>query len=120
MLIILYILIGVIISVVTHVTAMAAGGWLVGGRIEELNLFSGPKVIRTFGDTKFSLGFIPLGGFVKFDDLFQRIHPVRRVFAYACGCLALVLVATACTGCVSSTPSASPACGSDGKAKADR
>ncbi len=97
--IVVFIIFTMCITVAVHVTAMAAGGWLVGAPIEEISLFSGKKLIRTkFGDTKFSVGFIPFGGFVKFDDAFQKIHPLKRVFVATCGCMALVFLAAVVFG----------------------
>lgn len=92
--IVVFIIAAICISVAVHVMAMAAAGWLVGAPIEEISLFYGKKLIRTkFGDTKFSIGFIPFGGFVKFVDAFQKIHPLKRVFVATCGCLALIFLA---------------------------
>lgn len=92
--IVVIIIVAICVSIVVHVMAMAAAGWLIDAPIEEIRLFFGKKLISTkVGVTGFSIGSIPFGGFVKFDDAFQKIHPLKKAFVATCGCLALVFLA---------------------------
>jgi membrane-associated protease RseP (regulator of RpoE activity) len=93
------IIIAICIATSLHVLVMAAVARLVGAKVEEVSLFYGKKILKTkFGDTTFSLGTIPLGGYVKCDEDFQNLHPLKRTLAPLCGCLALLILAMAVFG----------------------
>lgn len=89
----------IVISIVVHVLGMAAAGWLIGAEIETISLFYSPRILRSkFGSTEFTVGLIPFGGFVKFNDNFQKVHPLKRMFVASSGCVLLLIVASVALG----------------------
>jgi membrane-associated protease RseP (regulator of RpoE activity) len=89
----------ILVSIVVHILGMAAAGRLIGAKIETISLFFGPRLWHSkMGDTEFVLSLIPLGGFVKFDDGFQKFHPLKRVFVAASGCALLLVLAVVAFG----------------------
>lgn len=101
MLMTLLILFGVfVLCTVLHIGSMAGIGWLIGAPIERVSLFFGPLIhsIR-IRNVSFDIRAYPLGGFVKFtEDSFKTIHPIRRTFVAASGCISLLLVSLGILG----------------------
>jgi membrane-associated protease RseP (regulator of RpoE activity) len=99
MTILLSLLAAAVVSVVVHLMSMAAAGRLSGASVERIGLFIGPRVWQVeVREVVFELRLIPLGGYVKFGDDFQKLHPVKRIFTALCGCLALILLAAVVFG----------------------
>lgn len=84
----------ILVSIIIHVFSMAFAGWFVGAQVQEVSLFFGPRLLRyNFRGTWFNIHYIPMGGSVKLDDNFQRMHPVKRIFTASAGCIGLFLLA---------------------------
>jgi membrane-associated protease RseP (regulator of RpoE activity) len=91
--------VAILICTIVHIASMAAAGWLVNASIGRVSLFFGPLIHSiNIGNISFDLRAFPVGGFVKFTDDFQKIHPLRRAFVPLCACLALLIVSVAILG----------------------
>jgi membrane-associated protease RseP (regulator of RpoE activity) len=89
----------ILIAIIIHVFTMAFAGWFVGAQVQEVSLFFGPRLLRyNFRGTWFNIHYIPMGGSVKLDDNFQRIHPLKRIFTASAGCIGLFLLAAGVFG----------------------
>ncbi|OGU18627.1 MAG: hypothetical protein A2X85_17465 [Geobacteraceae bacterium GWF2_54_21] len=92
---ILAVIICITVAMFVHVWSMALAGWLVGAEIQEVSIGFGPSMLRIkTGTASININYIPTGGSVKFGDSFQNIHPIKRVFISAAGCLGLLCLAS--------------------------
>ncbi|MFZ4860294.1 MAG: site-2 protease family protein [Desulfuromonadaceae bacterium] len=92
---ILAVIICITVSMFVHVWSMALAGWLVGADIQEVSVGFGPRMLRfKTGTASINVNYIPTGGSVKFGDSFQNIHPIKRIFISAAGCLGLLCLAS--------------------------
>lgn len=70
------------------------GGRALGAHIEEVNFFFlGPIFKVRVAGIRWSLGYFPSGGSVKFSDEFQNFHPLRKIAIACCGLFSYVLIA---------------------------
>ena len=91
-----------LLAMIAAVSAVHVGGMALAGRLfglvpQEVALFFGPKLVRrAIGRTTFTVGLIPLGGFVKYrsDELsvlsITSLPPLKYVVVVSSGCAALV------------------------------
>src|ERR1700694_2954185 len=91
--------VAILICTIVHIASMAAAGWLINAPIERVSLFFGPLIRSVnIGKIPFDLRAFPVGGFVKFTDDFQKVHPLKRAFVPLGACLTLLLVSVAILG----------------------
>ncbi len=77
----------------------ALGGAFLGAKVEEVNLFFlGPLCSVRVRGVRFTLGFFPTGGSVKFGDEFQTFAPLRKILIAGCGLFSYALIALFCLG----------------------
>lgn len=94
-LLILAVIICITVAMFVHVWSMALAGWLVGADIQEISVGFGPRMLRfKTGTANININYILTGGSVKFGDSFQNIHPIKRAFISAAGCLGLLCLAS--------------------------
>jgi hypothetical protein len=77
------------------VLGMAGGALLVGAPLTEINCFFGPTLKQVkLGKVTLTIRSLPIGGYIKFSDEFNNLHPAKRMFV-ACSCsLSLLVLAT--------------------------
>lgn len=90
---------GFILITILHTFVMAVVGRLLGGDIEEFAVGVGPRLLGfDYGDMVIRLNWLPLGGYVKFDEYFAELKPLRQIIEALSGNLVLILVALAIFG----------------------
>jgi membrane-associated protease RseP (regulator of RpoE activity) len=89
-----------VLTILIHISGMAAAGLLVRAPLEEISFFIGPRLLGlTLRGVAFNVRLIPNGGFVRFgEEGFQALSAARRLVIACSGELSLVLVAMAAFG----------------------
>ena len=78
-----------------HVLTMAVVGTVLGAKITDYGFAFGPVLFQfKIGDINFKFNAIPLGGYVKFTDDFERLAVWKQIVTALSGCI--VLLSTAC------------------------
>jgi len=91
---IIILIIGLASSVTVNVLSIAAAGRLIGAPLDQIKLFSGPRLIRIkMGNASLCVHAVPIGGCVKFQDDLVGVHPLKQVFIVISGCLGLFVAA---------------------------
>lgn len=81
-----YILLATLTIFVAFVIFQAVGGKLIGGKVEVLSLFLGPRIFGfKVGEIDMRLSLLPLGSYVKFSEDFQLLHPLRKILVVLAG-----------------------------------
>ena len=82
-----------------HVLTMAMIGSILGAKIEDFGISFGPTLFQfKVGSVNLKFNAIPLGGYVKFSDDFERLAWWKRIVTALSGCLMLVLISFALLG----------------------
>lgn len=90
----LYLYLAAFIATQPHLLAFALVGRLLGGKIEEYGIFTGPKLFGfQLGGVTIRVNALPFGGFVKFADGFSDLSAWRKIIIVLSGCAALILIA---------------------------
>ena len=77
----------------TFLILQTLSGRMLGARIEEVSFFFGRIFSFRAANIRFTVGFLPIGGSVKFGDEFQGFHPLRKIAIACCGLLSYALIA---------------------------
>jgi membrane-associated protease RseP (regulator of RpoE activity) len=82
-----------------HVLTMAIIGSILGAKIEDFGISFGPTLFQfKVGAVNLKFNAIPLGGYVKFTDDFERLAVWKRITTALSGCLMLVFIALGLLG----------------------